>query len=373
MENKKYIIYLFIIICICFLCLGYFNYEKIVNFFNDREWEFAESFATINLENITQVEAGKSLLVRTNNELNLFGNDAKSEYAEDMVTTGLITSSCEDYIVIVPKDTNEIYLFKNSILVWKNEFNWNVLNVSVNKNGYVTVIYSQSGRKSCIKIFKPTGEELFTTYLGSTYALDVEMSYDNKMLYIAEIDTEGIKIKSNIKIIAISDLESGLNTSPKVETVLVGTDSLITDIEYNNSNKLYVLKDNGISVIDEKNNISSLGDFNTKSTLFASINHLTVPITIEKVSTGIFTNETILKIYKNNETIEVKIDKTPQNIDTMNDKIALNLGDEVLFLNTNGKVVKRYELENQLVSVKLYNKGSLAALVFRNRIELVKL
>ena len=60
-------------------------------------------------------------------------------------------------------------------------------------------------------------------------------------------------------------------------------------------------------------------------------------------------------------------------INTMNNIIALNLGDEVLFLNVNGKIVKRYELENQLSDVKLYNKGTLAALVFRDRIELVKL
>ena len=71
--------------------------------------------------------------------------------------------------------------------------------------------------------------------------------------------------------------------------------------------------------------------------------------------------------------LEINIQKTPQGIDTMNDKIALNLGDEVLFLNTNGKVVKRYELERQLSEIKLYNKGNCAALVFRDRIELIKL
>ena len=52
--------------------------------------------------------------------------------------------------------------------------------------------------------------------------------------------------------------------------------------------------------------------------------------------------------------------------------IDINL-DEVLFFNTNGKLEKRYELENQLLAVKLYNKGNMAALVFRNKIELIKL
>ena len=370
MENKKYIYYLLIIVCICFLLVGYFNYAKIVSFFNDKEWEFAESFATIDIENLSQVESGKNLLVLANNKLNLYGNDSKIKYSEDLITTGLISSCCEDYLVIVSKDTNEIKLFKEDVLIWENKLNWNILNVSVNKNGYVSVIYSQSGYKSSIKIFKPSGEELFTTYLASTYALDIEMSNDNKTIYIAEIDTEGIKIKSNIKIIDVSKYENN-NITPSVESILVGTDTLITDIEYSN-NKLLILTESGIKSVDSEKNVNTITDFEIKNTLFANVN-IEVPVVIEKVSTGIFTNETNLKLFNKDEIIEINIDRTPQNVETMNDIIALNLGDEVLFLNTNGKVVKRYELEKQLQSVKLFSKGNLAALVFRDKIELVKL
>ena len=372
MENKKYIIVLCSIVCICFLLIGYFNYEKIVTFFNNKEWEFAESFATINEDNISEVQSGKLLYVLANNKLKLYGRNGKNEYYEEMITSGFINNSTDDYTVLVPKDTRQIYLFKNEELIWKNEFKWDILNVSVNKNGYVTVVYSQSGYKSSIKIFKPTGEELFTTYLASTYALDVEMSNDNKFLYIAEIDAEGIKIKSNIKIIEITNFEEGMNSNPKVDTILIGIDTLITDIEYSNTNQLFILKDSGVDALDREQILTKLGEFEIKNTLFSSVNNLKYPIIIEKNSTGIFTNETNLKIFKD-EIIEFKIDKTPQNIDTMADKIALNLGDEVLFLNTNGKVVKRYELEKQLMSVKLYDNGNLAALVFRDKIELVKL
>lgn len=371
MENKKYIIFLLIIISICFLLVGYFNYEKIVGFFNAKEWEFAESFATIKIENISQVEAGKKLIVYANNKLDFYGNSSKSEYSENMKITEFISNTYDDYLVMIPRETNEIYLFRDSELIWKNKFNGNILNASVNKNGYVTVIYSQSGYK--IKIFKPTGEELFTTYLGSTYALDVEMSNDNKTLYIAEIDTEGIKIKSNIKIIDISNIGTNINLSPSVENISLGVDELITDIEYTNANSLLILKDSGIDYLNAEKELEKIIDLDIKNTLFVSIDNVEAPIVIEKVSTGIFTNETSLKIFKDDKVIEEKIDRTPQTVDTAYDKIALNLGEEVIFLNNNGKVVKRYELENQLLSVKLYNKSNLAALVFRDRIELVKL
>lgn len=371
MENKKYILYLLVVFCVCFILVGYFNYEKIINFFNSKEWEFVESFATLNVENISQVESGKLLLVLDNNNLALYDNEIK--YSENLVTTGLITNFSNDYMVTVSKDTNAIYLFKEYELLWKNNFNWNIMNVSVNKNGYVTVIYSQSGYKSSIKIFKPSGEEMFTTYLASTYALDAEMSNDNKMLYIAEIDTEGIKLKSNIKVIEITNIEPGITSTPKVETILTRTDTLITDIEYSDINKLHVLMDSEIVGIDTENQVNDIGLYEPKNTLFAVVGNSKYPTIIEKKSTGIFTNETNLKIYKEDEIIEVNIDKTPQNVDVLNDKIALNLGDEVLFLNTNGDVEKRYELEKQLVSVKLYEDGKKAALIFRDKIELLKI
>lgn len=373
MEDKKNVIIVIIIICICFIFVGYFNYEKIVGFFAAKEWEFAESFASIRIENATQVEAGKKLLVFANNRFDLYGGSVKSEYSENKIVTGFTTNSCGDYFAVVSKDTNEIYLFKESELLWKNSFNWKIINISVNKNGYVTVIYSQSGYKSSIKIFKPNGTELFTTYLASTYAVDVEISNDNKTLYIAEMDTEGIKIKSNIKIIDIAKIEAGVGVNPDVEIVPLGVDDLVVDIEFEDSNKLFIQGDSKICYMTPDKNITKICDFDTKNTLFVSIDNINVPVVVEKVSTGIFTNETNLKIYSKDEILEIKLDRTPQSLDTLNTTIALNLGDEVLFLNEHGKVKKRFELENQLSAVKLYDRGNLAALVFRDRIELVKL
>lgn len=370
MENKKYIIILIVFICICFLSIGYFNYEKILAFFEDREWEIAESFMTIKKDSISQVEAGRELLILTNNTLELYGNDGKKNYTENIITPGILCHSCEEYMAIATQDTNTITLLKGSEELWKNIFSYSILNISVNKNGYVTIIYLQGGYR-CIKIFKPNGEEMFTTYLASTYALDVEMSNDNKTLYIAEIDTEGIKIKSNIKIIPISELE--IDKNPTVETILIGTDTLVTDIEYSNKNELLILTDTGMLSINSEKTLKKLENFDIKTTLFSSIKDIISPVIIEKKSTGIFTNETNLKILKEEKTLEITVEQTPQSIETMNDIIALNLGNEVLFLNTNGKVVKRFELEKQLSAIKLYHKGSIAALVFRDRIELIKL
>ncbi len=373
MQNKKYVVIFIAFLCLALLAVGFFNSNKIVQYIQGREWEFAESYATLNFEKLLQVEAGKLLLVSTGSDLFFYGTDAEEGYKESLISTELITDYSENYMVVVVRDTNTIFLFKNSSLVWKKELNENIQNISVNKNGYVTVIYSQSGykAKSSIKIYKPSGDELFTTYLGSTYAIDVEMTNNNKILYIAELDTEGIKAKSAIKAIHIAEVETSKN--PKVEIIPVETDELIIDIECNAENQLYILKNSGIDVLKEEKGIENVYAFEIKNTLFASIKGVRYPVVIESMATGIFTNETKLKVLKENSVEEIKISGNLQSMDTYGDIIAINLEKEVLFLNLNAKVVKRYELEKPLLAVKVFGDGGNAALVFRNKIELVKL
>ena len=49
------------------------------------------------------------------------------------------------------------------------------------------------------------GDELFKTFLKSTRVVSTSISEDNKYLAIAEIDTSGTIIQSNIKIISIEN------------------------------------------------------------------------------------------------------------------------------------------------------------------------
>lgn len=371
MNQKSYLIVALVVLCVCFALIGYFNYDAIMSYIEGKEWQIADSFATVSLENVSQIQGGKSLAVLTNTSLMLYGSNAKSVYQEDFVTTGIVTDACEEYMVIAPKEGNQIYLFKGSELIWKKEFTGVIFNVSVNKNGYVTIIYSQTGRKSSIKVLKPSGDELFTTHLASTYAVDAEMTYDNKRLYIAELNADGIKIESYIKVIEMANIENTL--SPKLENILVGSDEMVTDIELSNANELWIMKDTGIAKLDKTNTLQAVYPFERKNTLFASVQSAEAPVIVEKVSTGIFTSQTTLKIMKETSPIEVKVDKTPQSIAVMKDKIAFNMGDEVIFYRMDGNIEKRYELKNQLQTVELYDNGNVAALLFRDRIEWIKL
>ena len=103
------------------------------------------------------------------------------------------------------------------------------MEIFVNKNGYVAVVITGTLNKTVIKMYNPSGKAMFTQYLSSTRAVDVNISNDNKYLAIAEIDTSKTTIQSNIKIISIDKAEK--NAEDYLEKTYSSTSGkLITNI-----------------------------------------------------------------------------------------------------------------------------------------------
>ena len=78
---------------------------------------------------------------------------------------------------------------------WDTTIEGNISQIFVNKNGYVAVVITGTLNKTVIKMYNPSGKAMFTQYLSSTRAVDVNISNDNKYLAIAEIDTSKTTIQ----------------------------------------------------------------------------------------------------------------------------------------------------------------------------------
>ena len=77
-------------------------------------------------------------------------------------------------------------------------------------------------------------------------------------------------------------------------------------------------------------------------------------INSDNKSTSLYTAESVTKEIYTNDNI-----------------IALNLGSEVEFINTNGWLVKKYIAEQEITSIVLSN--SVAGIVYRDKVEIINL
>ena len=191
------------------------------------------------------------------------------------------------------------------------------------------------------------------------------------MLAITDLDITGVLIQSSIKIIDIEKAKTDPNNSI-VNTYSAQVGKLITNIEYQNKEKLLCVYNDSINIIEENKDKSILELGNNKIT-FASIELKNNIVIIEEKETGEYasnssvniTNITTNKV-KNYETEEIA-----KEINTFENVIALNFGTELHIINTNGWLMKKYISEQEINKVIISNK--IAGVIYRDKIEIIDL
>lgn len=371
MTKKKFISFCVFVVIISGIVF-YYNSEKIISYFQNKEWELADSVGSVSLStNYIKAEGTFSKLILVgNNYIKGYSNEAKEEFDIFASFQDVTCDSAGDYMVIAEKNGTVVYLICGNEKVWENIIPGNIYSVYVNKNGYVAVTYKQSGYKSLVKIISPTGIELFTSYLASTYALDVAITNDNKTLAIAEVDTEGIHVTSAIKIIDINNLENS-----NVKRFALDENSIIVNIEYTEKNELLVLTDSSTKII-RNDEIVDILKYSYPSTMNITIENCKNVVALEKEEKGLFDVKYKLCIYSYGNQLDKKeyeLYDLPKQIKAMNNIVVVAMQNELLVINTNGKLVKKCDISRDLKSLVIFDDTNMLGLIFRDKIEFIKI
>lgn len=362
------------------LCLGvliivslltYFNYDKIWSFFTNKEWQIADSIGKVELKNyLTTCGTDSTFFIIDNNSVTGYSENMKKVSEISLSSKDVITYSDGDYVIIGEKAGNFACLISSDELIWSSTINnASILGVYVNKNGYSAVIYSQSGYKSLIKVFSNAGKELFTSYLASTYAIDVAISNDNKMLAIGEVDTSGISINSRIKVTNMEGASE--NTVKKYD---INSNEVITKIEFNNNNNLVIMTDLKVYIL-ENEVISEILDFEKENIVMASIENKRNIVTVRNEKNGLFNQSVEVCIYNFDVLTEPKkyeLSGLPNKLICTKNVIAIDSGVEIIFINASGNFMKKCEYKGQLKDLKLFSEGNRAVLLFRDVADFIK-
>ncbi len=370
----KKIVFVLITIALVFLGSSYIytHFDDLKRYWGNEDWKLVEIIDTISVSNYFAIDGNASnLIVVGNNYLHGYGPNGKENFDINVALKNAVTETEGDYCIIGEKDASKVYMINSNAKIWDFDIEGNILDVSVNKNGYGAIIYKQVGYKSLIKVVKPDGDELFTTYLASTYAIDAEISNDNKILAIAELDTDGVNVESTVELVSMSDLDS--KNSKKLNLT---EDTLITNIEYDSKNRLLVQTDKDVFIVEDEKMNPFVETFSDK-TKIVSIENSNNPITISKVENGLFDTNYVLKIYEyksqGTHAEEYQIDEAPAMVEVKDGKVAMLLEKELLVVNSNAKLIKKYDVLGSIKSIVIYNNGNALAVVYRDKIEFMKI
>ena len=302
-------------------------------------------------------------------EINLFNNKfaiSKKEIINSN-SNSIKYSSNGEFTLIFNKDAKLLYLVRNDDIILKKSIDVDPKIIYTNENGYIAILYSQVGYKTGIKIFKPNGDEVITTYLANSYATSIDVSHDNKFAYIGEVDGGGIKIQSKIKAINLDNQDS-----KEIELPL---GCIITDISSLND-RLIIKTDDGLYEISTNDNsvkkIINYEEENVLST-FVDNQHNIVLLKNNGQNTSFDqSGDVLISFYNKEDSQDIIIPSMPQIIDVYNDVVAIGLGNEV-WIAKNGYLKSKIRIEEAINGINIFSNGNELALFFRNKIKIYKI
>ena len=324
-------------------------------------------------ENNSNIYAfNKYIGILNKNNFKIYDNTGKEEKNLTLEISKPIFNYNGRYLAVAEEKGQKLYLIADKDILWERDIEGNIAQITVNKNGYVAVTIVDTSYKTVVELFDSQGTSLFKTFLSSTRVVATSISDDNKYLAIAQVDTSGTMIQSNIKVMSIDDAKNKTENTIKKEYNGENND-LITNIKYQEKNKLLCMYTDKITEIKSDETVETLQEYKDKKVSFASIELANSSVTIEEKSSGLFTADSVVNIMNSdNKSISLyTAEAVTKEIYTSGNIIALNLGSEVEFINTSGWLVKRYTADQEITSIVLSN--SIAGIVYRDKIEIINL
>lgn len=280
-------------------------------------------------------------------------------------------ASNDKYLALADKNGQKLYLISGSNVIWQKSLDGNISQISVNKNGYVSIILKNTTYKSVIVAFSADGTELFRRYLSANYAICSDISNNNKYLAIGEVDYSGTLIKSYVNILSISLAQTDPENSI-LNTYESKSGEIITNIDYKDKDSAYCMFNSYIQKVTD-NSDETVYEI-TNNDLFLDLNLKNNYAILDKQSSGLFSYEYEINI-KNSDTkadnLYILKNEVPKTMVTGESIIALNFGNEVEIINTNGWLLKKYTSGTEIKNIVVGN--TIAGIIYKNKIDVIGL
>ena len=378
--NKKRIILLLLIILLAGIAISLLTLYSINEEFRDF-WDYTVLRKEIESSEVKSIALEKDnlkfshsydkrIVILEKNTLKCYNQDANLETQFELNIANPLYHDCNRFLVVAEKSGKKIYLINENNMMWQKDLEGDISQIYVNKNGYVGVAMTTTGYKTIIVLYNPSGEELFRTYLPTTYCIDMEISNDNKYMAIAELNTSGTMIETFIKIISIESAK----TKPQeafIATYNANSNNMILNIKYTDSGKLIAMYDNGIFYAsDNMEEILSV----SSNTIFADIESTNKVVSIEKQNTSLLNINYVLKIYNTSseKTLEYNLKEIPKELYVKDNTIVISYGTDVEIVSAQSgwllkKYVSRQDIKNVLIS------SGFVAIEYSDQIKFIKI
>lgn len=274
---------------------------------------------------------------------------------------------CADYagnfIAVADFGGKAVCLIKDKRLVWEDKLDKEIVNVTVNSDGYVAVATTETeGHKAKVVVYDPAGVEIFSRKIADRYVVSSKVSPGNDEVVINTLDANGPVAETGIEFTTI--------LGKHIAGVKPGADCIFPYMAFLGEDHIAVAGVTAIVCYDKNRNISWSMKYPAVYSISA-INKQLAAVVMEKVPGT--KAEIVVKGYlPNGDTAwTFKPGDRVLNIRSYDEILGINTGREVLFLN-NGKVFDSFASMSDIIDISFLNKTK-AVLITRENIKIYHL
>lgn len=378
-KKKIIIIALIIVLIILFAILFavYISKREVrnwidINIFRKNVSEQDIQSISLNTDKNNQVHVYSNYISLLNDKtVTLYNSYGEKVTSIEVNINSAIFDSSQKYLAIAENKGNEICLIFDKTYLWSEKIEGEILQIHVNKNGYLATVSTDATHKSIVTFFNSQGKKLFTSYFATTRIVDASISNDNKYIAIGELDTSGTIIKSNIKILSVQNAQQDAENTITY-TYNADDGKLITNVKYQDKNQISCIFDDGLGVIKDNTYKDVIKIENDSITYLANDfnNHVAY---VDEEDTGLFKAQSNVHIINTSDLQEkiYKMDYIAKDVYGNDNIIAINVGTEIYFVDTNGWLIKKYTSNQEITNIRFSEK--LATVIFKDKIVIINL
>lgn len=312
---------------------------------------------------------GKNICILNDKNLKIYDSLGQSITDIPIDINTPIFSSNGKYLAIAEKNGKTFSAIFDKTFLWTQQIEGEILQIVINPNGYVAIVTKDTTYRAIITLYDQNGKSIFKNYLANSRIVDVSISNDNKYLAFAELDTSGAIIQSSIKIISV---EKALENSKEaiIYTYSADSNKMIVNTHYQDKGNLICIFDDSIQSIENNKTEEEIKFENNYTYVSGNLKNSIAFIKEEK--SGIFNSKTELNIMNiSNKQIKVyNIDEIVKDMYTYGNNIAINVGNGLYFINTNGMLLKKYTSKQEITNVIL--SDNLGLIVYKDKVEIIE-
>lgn len=333
----------------------------------------SESVATVDLnvdKNNQIVCYNKYIGILNEKNLKIYNSAGENITDISVNINTAIFSTNDRYLAIAEKNGQELCVISDKTYLWSQKVDGEIQQIYINKNGYVILVTTDTTYKSIITVYDNSGKQLMRSFLASSRVTDVSISYDNKYVAYAEIDTSGTLIKSSVKIIFIEKAQSN-SAESTIYTKEAETSKMILKIQYQENGELVCVYDDSINIVKDGYEQELIKKEDEATFVSGNLGNSIAYIKEEQRSA--FNSSSTLNIVNTSskQTYKYNFGEIAKEMYTTGNVIGINIGTEIYFIKTNGMLIKKYTSNQEITNVMITN--NIAIIIYKDRIEVINL